>query len=107
MSRLLGVLGVGEVDVRDQVWGVGGTPVTSSRLQSTAVPEYRHYRFNREAVCQKKMLFKNLKKCSSFMEFMSTPPPLIFGKNSITLLHKKCVAKLWIGSDPPPYGRFP
>ena len=35
MSRLLGVLGVGEVDVRDQVWGVGGTPVTSSRLQST------------------------------------------------------------------------
>ena len=38
MSRLLGVLGVGEVDVRDQVWGVGGTPVTSSRLQYTAVP---------------------------------------------------------------------
>ena len=82
--------------------GVGGTPVTSSRLQSTAVPEYRHYRFNREAVCQKKMLFKNLKKCSSFMEFMSTPPPYFRQKFHNFATQKMCSKVMdWVGPPPP------
>ena len=80
MSRLLGVLGVGEVDVRDQVGGQGvllSRPADSSpRLsRSTGTIDL----IGKLSV-KKKMLFKNLKKCSSFMEFMSTPPPLFSAK---------------------------
>ena len=38
--------------------------------------------------------------CLILMDFVfSPPPPLIFTKNSITLRHKKCASKLWIGRE--------